>query len=70
MATAFVEVTGEAQDPERLVSMKQIAALYGVHYMSVWFWKRDGKLPPPIRVGYRGLRWRLSDVRAALEKAA
>jgi predicted DNA-binding transcriptional regulator AlpA len=55
------------EDDDRLVSRAEIAALYGVQPLTVYLWGRAGKLPEPIRLTKRTLRWKLSEVRAALE---
>jgi predicted DNA-binding transcriptional regulator AlpA len=52
---------------DRLVSRAEIAALYSVSPMTVFAWSKAGKLPPPVRLGRRCVRYRLADVRRLLE---
>jgi prophage regulatory protein len=59
-----------AAPEDRMVSRAEIAAAYGVSKMCVYFWQRQGKIPQPIRLSPRCLRWRWSEVVAALEGKA
>jgi predicted DNA-binding transcriptional regulator AlpA len=52
---------------DRLVARAEIAELYGVTPLSVYLWGKKGLLPEPIRLTKRTIRYRLSEVRAALE---
>jgi predicted DNA-binding transcriptional regulator AlpA len=57
--------TVAAADP--WVSRAEIAKRYNVSYMCVYHWMRSGKIPQPVRLSSRCLRWRLSEVIAAIE---
>ena len=46
---------------ERLLAVKDVAALLGVSARHVWRMNADGRLPPPVRFG-RSIRWRNTDV--------
>jgi predicted DNA-binding transcriptional regulator AlpA len=59
--------TPAPNDP--FISRAQIAAMYGVGVQSVFLWDKKGMLPPPIRLTRKSIRYRISEVRAALEKA-
>jgi predicted DNA-binding transcriptional regulator AlpA len=52
---------------DRLVTRKEIAEIYQVGTHAVHTWDKKGILPPPIRLTRKTLRYRLSEVRAALE---
>ncbi len=47
---------------------KQLAALLGVHPRTVVRLVQRGELPPPIRLGPRILRWRVTDIERAIEQ--
>lgn len=55
---------------QRLLSDRELAALFGVSRQSVWRWVRTGALPPPLTVGERTRRWRQTDVEELLEQSA
>jgi predicted site-specific integrase-resolvase len=55
-----------AKSEDRLLSRKQIAEIYGVTAQTVYIWDRKGILKG-VRVGRRGIRYKMSEVRAALE---
>jgi predicted site-specific integrase-resolvase len=60
-------MTAKHLPPEdRLLSRKQIAEMYGVTPHTAYVWDRQGVLKG-IRVGKRAVRYRMSEVRAALE---
>ncbi|WP_446719047.1 helix-turn-helix transcriptional regulator [Halomonas sp. 3F2F] len=37
-----------------------ICKRYKISRSTVWRWIKDGVIPPPIRIGPRAVRWRLS----------
>ena len=45
-----------------LLNVQQVAALLGLHPRTVWKMALTGEIPPPIRVGAKSKRWRLSDL--------
>jgi predicted DNA-binding transcriptional regulator AlpA len=49
-----------------LVSTATIAELAGVAPNTVLEWSKQGKLPKPIRLGKRTIRWHRADVLALL----
>lgn len=51
----------------RLVTVREVADLLGVHVRSVWRLAQSGEIPAPIRLSARVIRWRLSDLRAFLD---
>jgi predicted DNA-binding transcriptional regulator AlpA len=52
--------------PEALIDDLTVAALTGRSRASVWRDVAERRLAPPVHVGARSTRWRVSDVRAAL----
>lgn len=53
-----------------LLCVRQVAELLGVHARSVWRMAQTGEIPPPIRLGERVVRWRLSDLREHFDQRA
>jgi prophage regulatory protein len=52
---------------DRLVSRAEIARHYAVSKMTVYHWMRQGRIPQPIRLSPRCIRWRWSEILAAME---
>lgn len=50
------------------IDTKQLAATLGIHPRTVARLVQRGELPPPIRLGPRILRWRVTDLEKALEQ--
>lgn len=50
---------------DRLLTGKEVADIFGIHHVTVWRSVREGKLPPPLKLG-RSARWPMSDVQALL----
>jgi len=46
------------------LSVKQVAARYGICRTTIWRWTRDRGFPAPVRLSPGATRWRLSDVQA------
>lgn len=47
---------------ELLLRDKEVARMIGVSRGTLWRMVKAGLFPPPIRVGLRAVRWRLSEV--------
>lgn len=47
--------------PEYL-SDKQVATYLSITRDTVWRWSREGRLPPPIKIGPNSTRWRRSEI--------
>lgn len=45
----------------------QVCQRYGVSRCTVWRWAKEGRLPPPVKIGPSITRWRLSEVIEKLE---
>jgi prophage regulatory protein len=39
------------------LSVKQVAARYGVHPCTIWRWSKAGDFPSPIQFGPQTQRW-------------
>jgi len=51
-----------------LMSPGQVAELLGVEVPTVLAWGRTGRLPEPLKLGAKTIRWRETDLKAWLEK--
>lgn len=58
----------ERQAEEQLLDVRAMAEMLRVSRRSVWAWSSSGRLPAPLRIGHRAVRWRLSDIRDWLER--
>jgi prophage regulatory protein len=54
---------------DRLVSASEAAKLLGMSTSSIFRRVQEGYLPAPIKLGPRCSRWRLSEIKAVIEKA-
>lgn len=45
-----------------LLTAQDVAYRLNVSVRTVWRWRAEGKLPPPIRYSQRLIRWRASDI--------
>jgi predicted DNA-binding transcriptional regulator AlpA len=52
---------------DRILSIQQTAALYGVSVSTLRRLRHHGKLPPAIQIGVRRIGWKASDLLAAIE---
>jgi prophage regulatory protein len=52
---------------QTLLSAKQVAARLSVTPRTVWRWVAEGKLPRPLRLSTKCVRWWSSDVERFLE---
>jgi excisionase family DNA binding protein len=60
----------DALPDEARVSIKTVAALFGVSNSTVWRRIRAGELPAPKRFGARTTRWRVGDLRQVMRNDA
>jgi len=54
-------------DEDRCLSPKEVAALLGVSYHSIWRMSKDGRFPKPVRIG-KSIRWPMSVIREYLDQ--
>lgn len=60
------DIPGHLQN-DRILSIQQTAALYGVSVSTLRRLRRDGKLPAAIQIGMRRIGWRAGDLLAAID---
>ena len=58
----------DAKSSCQLLTVRQVAGLLSVHPRSVWRMAATGKIPAPIRLGEKTVRWRAADLEQHLEK--
>ena len=46
----------------KMLSAKKVAECLGVHVRTVWRWAAAGRIPEPIQIGPKSIRWRLVDI--------
>jgi prophage regulatory protein len=51
----------------KILRLNGVLDAIGVKKSSIYQWIRDGKFPPPVRLGARSVGWRQSDIDAWLE---
>jgi len=56
-----------APPPADLLRVADVAALLGTSTRSVWRYSRAGRMPPPVRLTRRTVRWRAGELRAWLD---
>jgi prophage regulatory protein len=49
---------------QRLLRLTEVSTMVGLKRSSIYRYVSEGKFPAPVRVGIRGVRWRLMDVLA------
>jgi predicted DNA-binding transcriptional regulator AlpA len=62
-------MSANAPQQQRLLTAREVADHLGVHVRSVWRLASTGRLPQPVRLSKRIVRWRQSDVAKAIEQA-
>ncbi len=50
----------------RLMTVADVAALFSVHERTIFVWISSGRLPPPLRIGPRVVRWKREAIEALL----
>lgn len=46
----------------KFLSAADLASRLGVSRATIWRWKREGHIPPPVYLGARCTRWRVEDI--------
>jgi predicted DNA-binding transcriptional regulator AlpA len=54
----------------RLLDVRDVANLLGVHPRTIWQMASAGSIPQPIHLSPRVVRWRLSDIEDHVQKLA
>jgi predicted DNA-binding transcriptional regulator AlpA len=60
--------TTEGPCPLRLLTAIDLARLLGLSLRQVWRLRAAGVVPPPVRIGRRGVRWRQGDITTYLSR--
>jgi predicted DNA-binding transcriptional regulator AlpA len=53
---------------DRLVNARELTVYLGIGLRTLYRLVRMGKLPPPIKLGTKAVRWRFSTIEALLDK--
>jgi prophage regulatory protein len=53
-----------ALNAQRLLRLAEVSTMIGLKRSAIYKYVSEGRFPAPIKVGYRSVRWRLSDVLA------
>jgi prophage regulatory protein len=53
-----------ALNVQRLLRLAEVSTMVGLGHSSIYNYMADGRFPAPVRIGIRGVRWKLSDVLA------
>lgn len=57
----------ETTDEQELLTRKQVVDIYGISFVTLRDWEKQGILPKPIRKGAR-VYWRKADIKNDLSK--
>jgi predicted DNA-binding transcriptional regulator AlpA len=49
-------------EDRRLIDLRGLASILGVHVVTARKWIAEGRIPPPIRLAGRSLRWRVATI--------
>jgi prophage regulatory protein len=52
---------------EKLLRRPELESITGLSRSTIYAWMKDGKFPPPVKLGTRLVAWRESDISAWLE---
>jgi predicted DNA-binding transcriptional regulator AlpA len=68
MSTAIAEppAPDAASVPERLLTIEDIKRVFGVSTATVYNWTASGRLPAPVRMSRRVMRWHPADIAALI----
>lgn len=53
---------------ERLLRPCEVAQLLGIATRTLWRWRSEGRLPEPIKVNRKVVRWRASEIAACIDR--
>jgi predicted DNA-binding transcriptional regulator AlpA len=54
-------------DPLELIRKRELAKILGVHVWTIDYWRRLGRIPPPIILSQQVVAWRRTDIEAWLD---
>jgi prophage regulatory protein len=49
---------------DRFLRLPTVLARIGISRSTLWAWTREGKFPPPVKIGPRAVGWRSTEVDA------
>ncbi len=55
-------------DRSRLLNIREVESFIGVGETTIKTWVRDGRLPAPLKLSPKCLRWRAGDLEAWVEQ--
>jgi len=61
-------MTKKPENNDRFMTVKEVADYLGVSRGTIYNYINKGILPHPTRIGLRTVRWKKSDIDAAIEK--
>ncbi|WMP16961.1 helix-turn-helix transcriptional regulator [Thiothrix lacustris] len=47
---------------EQMHTVKEVAILFKLSTSSIWRLTKEGKLPPPVKIGLKATRWKQSEL--------
>jgi prophage regulatory protein len=53
---------------ERLIRLPSVLERVGVSRSTLWSWVREGRFPPPVRLGLRAVAWKSTSVDRWIEE--
>jgi predicted DNA-binding transcriptional regulator AlpA len=60
----MVENTERHSDPLQLMRARDVAALLGIHPITVWKWAKAGRMPSPVKLSANVTVWRRQEIEA------
>lgn len=57
-----------AHVPNRLLSVSDLSEIFSVPENTIRYWRLTGKLPEPVRLGHRLIRWDPRDIAGYLAR--
>jgi prophage regulatory protein len=55
---------------DMLLTVKDVAELLCIRPRTAWRWARQGKIPRPMKLSRRAVRWRASEMQTYLDRVA
>jgi prophage regulatory protein len=52
----------EVPQAQRLLRLAEVSAMVGLRRSAIYQYVSEGRFPAPVKIGIRGVRWKLSDV--------
>jgi len=55
---------------DMLLTVKDVAELLSVNSRTAWRWVKLGKIPRPLKLSRRAVRWRASEMQSYIDRVA